>query len=189
MSKYIRCNSDICSLSLCLGRNLIRTRFFLFSSALERQFFHSIRLFSSLTECMMTLMLFHTTRLYLTFPDHNQPALSSSCSTQIRLRKNPKNNNSTKIIFCITLKIFQKVLALIMIMMMILLSSASTNTIQLQLSGQGCCIGTAAGCYSHPLQNVVYFCCPALAYFLFWLVMEKSSENIGHRDVCLHKYN
>lgn len=74
-----------------------------------------------------------------------------------------KNNNPTQRVSCAPLKMLRKAIALIMILFL----SASIHTIQLQPSCQRCCSGPAAGCYSCPFQNVVFFYCLTLAYFHF----------------------
>lgn len=107
-------------------------------------------------------MLFHTTWLYFTFLElFSQVALSSS---HVPRTVRAKNRNSTRIIFCTSLKLLPKAIAL----NRMLFSSASTITVQLlQPSHQERCCGPAAGCSSCPLGNDVYFCCLPPACFLF----------------------
>lgn len=55
------------------------------------------------TKCMMNrLMLFHTTRLHSTFPEHyNKSALTSTRYTwSLFLSNHTRNNNSAQVIFC-----------------------------------------------------------------------------------------
>lgn len=100
---------------------------------------------------LICLQLFYSSQILVLF----------LVSVPLKNRNNSKSNNSTHIIFPLTM--LRKATA----WTMMLFSSASFRSTQLQPPYQGRCSGPSAGCCSRPLQNIVYFCCSAPACFSF----------------------
>lgn len=65
-------------------------------------------------------------------------------------------NSTTKLLLCKPRKMLWRAVTLIMLLFL----SASCCSHQ-------ACSGPAAGCFSLPVQNVLHFCCPVPAYYIF----------------------
>lgn len=139
---------------------LIRPRFFLFYSS------------RALWYVWWTHSCCFTPPDHLTVSKHNdQPSLFSSRYIWLVYHSNPGKSEVRTTIPISQIHSFRKALALVWF------SSASIYTIQLEPLFQGCCSGSTAGCYSHPLQTNAYTCCPVPTHFLFWVGSQITSTS------------